>query len=109
MPAVRKPPDDRRALIQAEGHVTELVVDKGLRAYLLDRELVLYLSRRVPILHSPGPFSQDCCNYFGVTAALTGAFVPAPEYGDPLSTAPLLVNALTAFEPPFAIHTLPEP
>jgi hypothetical protein len=61
---------------------------------------------------APGQSTQSsshCFNYLGVTATLTGVVAPAPLKGDPLSAPPPLVNALTEFDPLFAIHTFPEP
>jgi hypothetical protein len=43
-------------------------------------------------------------------ATLTGALVPAPEKGELVKLLPLLVKALTVFEPAeLATQTLPEP
>ena len=40
---------------------------------------------------------------------LTGELVPAPEKGEPVSTLPVLVNALTVLEPLLATQIFPEP
>lgn len=47
--------------------------------------------------------------YFGEIAILTGALVPAPEYGEFAKPLPLPENALTVLEPVLATQILPEP
>ena len=86
-----------------------LIVDESLRPDLLDREVLPNSARRVAMFHAFDPSFHNGCNYLGVTAALTGALVPAPEYGEPASAPPLLVNALTGFAPVLATQILPEP
>jgi len=89
--------------------VAALIVNEGLCADLLDRDMFPNSAWCVAMFHDLGPFFHDGGSYFGVTATLAGLLAPAPEYGELLSTAPLLVNALTGFAPLFATQTLPEP
>jgi hypothetical protein len=109
MLSARKVPDDRRALVETEGLMATLIVDESLRPDLLDREVLPNSARRVAMFHAFDPSFHNGCNYLGVTAALTGALVPPPEYGEPASAPPLLVNALTGFAPVLATQILPEP
>lgn len=86
-----------------------LIIYESLRPDLLDREVLPNSAGCVAMLHAFDSSFQNGCNYFGVTAALTGALVPPPEYGEPASVPPLLVNALTGFAPVLATQRLPEP
>src|ERR1019366_9594375 len=92
MLSVRKVPDDRRALVETEGLMATLIVDESLRPDLLDREVLPNSARCVAMFHAFDLSSHDGYSYFGVTAALTGALVPPPEYGEPASPPPLPLN-----------------